>query len=149
MRGVRLGAGSIIGADYKRFLRDCGGCDVADSGSMRYRVPGMLVIPRIPRIPRIAAMPPEVERSLRELERTMREHPPAMSPEVERQLRDVERQLREHPPMIPRDLIERSMRWTQPAVPPLPTLPPLAPLPPAPPAPAVPQAPAAPPAPPA
>ena len=140
MRDVRLGAGSIVGADYKRFLRDCGGCDVADSGYLRYPGPGMLVLPRIARIPRIAVMPPEVERSLRELERTMREHPPAMSPEVERQLRELERQLREHPPVIPRDLIERSVRWTQPAVPPLPTLPPLAPVPPAP---------AAPPAPPA
>lgn len=112
MRGVRLGPGSIVGADYKRFLRDCGGCDVAD----------------------LPVMPPEFERSMRELEQTMREHPPVIPRDlIERSMRDAERSLRN---------AERGVRERRPAVPAVPPLAPLPPLPVVPPAPSAPPAPA-------
>jgi hypothetical protein len=122
MRGVRLGEGSIVGADYKRFLRE-----------------------GIPNMPRTAVMPPEVERSLRELERTMREHPPVIPREfIERTIRDAQVDARaaeraaRTAERASRGAI-RGLRWTQPALPPLPTLPPLAPVPAAPAAPPAPQ----------
>jgi hypothetical protein len=152
MRGVRLTAGSIIGADSARFLRDCGGCDVGGYPYLRDRVPamsGVLVLPRVPMIPRIDMMPPEVERSLRELERTMREHPPVIPCDlIDRSIRDANGDARaakraaHTAERAAREAI-RGLRRSRPAIPPLPTLPPLAPIPPAQTAPAPPPAPPA------
>lgn len=126
MRGVQLGADSIVGADYHRFLRDCNGCDVADLPRGRFAFP---VMPALPRIPPTAAMPPEVARSLRDLERQLREHPPVVPRElIERSVRDAQRALRDAQRASgDAERAARMPRLVAPPVPtpPLPTLPPL------------------------
>jgi len=139
MEGVRLDARSIVGADYRTFLRGCTGCDLRDmklsAGELRLR--SALIDP--------PAMPADMERSLRDMrivERELRAHPPVIPPDVMRRLHALAlhpprfspeaeralRRLREHPPVIP-------PMPAMPVMPPMPAIPPLPPLPaPAPPA---------------
>ncbi|HEY0393762.1 MAG TPA: pentapeptide repeat-containing protein [Candidatus Elarobacter sp.] len=132
MEGVQLDARAIVGADYTRFLRSCTGCDLSGMSMSR------------------------VERRLREVERTLRDHPPAMSADVQRTLRELQARRFELdfgcprrfeipavpaiPPIPPIPALPAVPPATvvppgAPAVPPVPAVPPAAPVPPAPPAP--------------
>jgi Pentapeptide repeats (9 copies) len=151
MEGVRLDARSIVGADYKRFLRGCTGCDLREMplSAAEGRLRGVFINP--PTIP-APVISRDVERALRELQthpivipsplisaemesalRSLRNAQgfrplyvrpfTAVPPDLEQRLREVERQLRD---------IQREMRDRAPAVPATPVVPPAPPAPPVP-----------------
>jgi hypothetical protein len=111
MEGVRLDGRSIVGADFRTFLRGCTGCDLREMQLTRVERKLRELALRSPMIPL------DIERRLRELSL----HPPEIPRDIRRRLRELEqRGLREHPPVIP-------------PLPPLPALPALPPVPPVPP----------------
>jgi hypothetical protein len=119
MEGVRLDARSIVGADYRTFIRGCTGCDLREMplSNAERRVRSLSMSP--------PGLSPEVERELRNVERDMRAveremrlHPPVIPPELRRRLRELEL----HPPVIP----------PMPPLPPMPVTPVIPPMPPAP-----------------
>jgi Pentapeptide repeats (9 copies) len=124
MEGVRLDARSIIGADYKRFVRGCTGCDLremsASSAERALRelairppvIPPALVSGEVARALRelqlhppvipSPVIPPDVERQLRGLgDHPLFVRPFAVRPDLERRMQDLEKQMRE---------LERQMR---------------------------------------
>jgi Pentapeptide repeats (9 copies) len=121
MEGVRLNARSIVGADYRTFVRGCTGCDLremsASSAERALRelaihppvVPESLVSgevaralrelqlhpPVVPVVPS-PLIPPDVERRLRALgDRPVLVRPFTVRPDLERRMQDLERQMRE------------------------------------------------------
>src|SRR5947209_17972477 len=155
MEGVQLDGRSIVGADYRSFVRTCTGCDLRETKLSAAERALREVALHPP------AIPPDVVRQLRDIERERRLHPPAISADVERAmrnaeraLRDVEREMRLRPPITP-ELRQRlrEIESRQFMVPPLPAIPPVpatAPIPTVPLMPSVnPGTPAAAPAPPA
>ena len=135
MEGVRLDARSIVGADYKQFLRGCTGCDLREM-PLSYaegRLRGAFINPPVIPAPVISR---DVERALRDLqthpivipspiisadmERALRAlrnaqqirplyvQPFTTRPDLEQRLRDVERELRD---------IQREMRNRTPGTP--------------------------------
>jgi len=118
MEGVRLDARSIVGADYKSFVRGCTGCDLremsASSAERALRqlaiqppvVPEALVSGEVARALRelqlhppvipSPVIPPDVERRLRALgDRPVFVRPFTVQPDLERRMQDLERQMRE------------------------------------------------------
>lgn len=140
MEGVQLDAHSIVGADYKRFLRGCTGCDLREM-PLSYaegRLRGVFINP--PPIP-APVISRDVERALRELQthpivipsplvsaemqralralqnaqqiRPLYVQPFAARPDLEQRLRDVERELRD----IQREMRDRAPGTAAPAPP--------------------------------
>ncbi|MEA2688920.1 MAG: hypothetical protein QOD51_1527 [Candidatus Eremiobacteraeota bacterium] len=108
MEGVRLDTGSIVGADYRLFVRGCTGCDLSE-----------MKLSNVERkLRRISMNPPAIDA---DMERAMRAADAAMRA-ADTQMRAVERALRLHPPVIP----------PMPPMPPVPAMPAVPAAPPAP-----------------